>query len=306
MLVSGEQIRLATRGSELALSQVREVAEALHRLYPALDVKTHVVRTTGDLEQSRSIKSFGSRGIFVKEIDEALLTGSADAGVHSVKDIPASGMTKGLRIVAVLPRPSYVDYLVSKTPLDSLHGGARVGTSSVRRTAQLKNYRRDLIVAGLRGNVTTRLGKWRRGDYDAIVLSKAGLMRLGLSEPGHDLDPSVFVPEAGQGTVAVVCRKDSREEKLLSALDDRPTRLEIEVEREVLARLGGGCSVPVGVHASYRGGEIATLVQILSPDGTESYKEERVLALGQHLEGAAELAKDLLRRAGGRILRQFS
>ena len=237
-------IRLGTRGSTLAIAQARLVADALH------DAEIVPIATAGDRDRraARFDQIGDGRGVFTREIERALLAGEVDAAVHSAKDLTGE-MPPGLVVSALLERDDPRDAVCGPfASLDEIPDGARVGTSSARRGALLHELRPGLAVVPLRGNVDTRLRKLDAGDADAIVLAAAGLRRLGLADRiAFLLDPEVFVPEAGQGAIAVQVREG--EEGLVSELDHAPTRRAVEAERDFARSVGGGCSVPVAAYA---------------------------------------------------------
>lgn len=243
-------IRLGTRSSRLAVAQARLVADGL----PGAEIVT--MQTAGDRDRQRRFDQIGDgRGVFTRDIERALAEGEIDAAVHSAKDLTGD-MPAGLAIGAMLAREDPRDALCGPyVALAEIPAGARVGTSSARRAALLAELAPDVAVVPLRGNVDTRLRKLDAGEADAIVLAAAGLIRLGLEERiGCLLDPLVFVPEAGQGAIAVQVRRG--EEALVAALDHAPTRLAVEAERACVAELGGGCTVPVAAHAWHEGGTL--------------------------------------------------
>jgi hydroxymethylbilane synthase len=236
-------IRLGSRGSRLALTHAELVADALRRASAEADVAIVPITTAGDRDRSKPFGEIGSRGVFVKEIEEALLAGRIDVAVHSAKDMTSTD-TEGLAIGAYLPREDPRDALCGA---DALAAGMRVGTASVRRRAQLLALEPELSVEPLRGNVDTRLRKRRERGLDAIVLAAAGLERLGLAgEIGHRFPPEELLPEAGQGAVALQVR--AGEEELVSALDDARTRACVHAERACVFHIGGGCLAPVAAH----------------------------------------------------------
>jgi hydroxymethylbilane synthase len=243
-------IRLGTRRSRLATAQARIVADRLERaeLVP--------ISTEGDRDTARRFDEIGSgRGVFTRDIEHALLRGEVDAAVHSAKDLTGE-MPAGLAIGAILERGDPRDAVCGPFgSLAEIPAGARVGTSSARRAGLLAELRPDILVVPLRGNVDTRLAKLDAGDADAIVLAAVGLQRLGLGERiGFVLDPAQFVPEAGQGAIAVQVR--AGEEHIVAALDHGPTRAAVEAERDCVRKLGGGCTAAVAAHAWHEGGEL--------------------------------------------------
>jgi hydroxymethylbilane synthase len=236
-------IRLGSRGSRLALTQAELAADALRAVARDLDVAIVPITTVGDRDRSKPFGEIGARGVFVKEIEEALLEGRIDVAVHSAKDMTSTDTT-GLSVGAYLPREDPRDALCGAAVL---RPGMRIGTASVRRRAQLLALEPELAVEPLRGNVDTRLRKMRERGLDAIVLAAAGLDRLGLGgEAGHRFDPDELVPEAGQGAVALQVR--SGEGGLVAAADDLETRRRVEAERACVSRIGAGCLAPVGAH----------------------------------------------------------
>jgi hydroxymethylbilane synthase len=236
-------LRLGSRGSRLALTQAELAAEALRGANPDLDVALVPITTAGDRDRSKPFGEIGARGVFVKEIEEALLEGRIDAAVHSAKDMTSTD-TEGLAVGAFLPREDPRDALCGA---EAVKAGMRIGTASVRRRSQLLALEPGVVVEPLRGNVDTRLRKRGERGLDAIVLAAAGLDRLGLAgEVGYRFDPDELLPEAGQGAVALQVREG--EEHRVAAADDPETRRRVEAERACVARIGGGCLAPVAAH----------------------------------------------------------
>ena len=242
-----QQIRIATRGSQLARWQANWVADALGKLGAAVELIE--ITTSGDVQQSGPIAAVGQQGVFTREVQTAVLTGSADIAVHSLKDLPTEPVA-GLVLGAVPKREQVADALITHraSSLALLPPNARIGTGSLRRQAQVKHLRPDLEVVGIRGNVDTRLRKLDEGDYDAIILAAAGLRRLGWHERITELlEPPRMLPAVGQGALAIECRADDASaQTLLKQLDDGATHHATRAERAMLAQLHGGCSVPVG------------------------------------------------------------
>ena len=265
------KLRLGTRGSRLALVQCETVANAL-RAQGAL-VEVVVIRTSGDRLGQVALADFGGKALFVKEIEEALLTRQADVGVHSLKDMPAE-LPAGLTLAAFPAREDPRDVLVSREApgWDALSAGARVGTSSLRRRAMVLARRPDLRAEAIRGNVETRIDKLSAGAYDAIVLASAGLRRLGLDPPhALSLDVDEFVPAVGQGILAVEAREADREVlELLNRLDDTRSRSEALAERAFLHRLGADCHTPVAGHARSDGSTLTLTGVVASLDGART------------------------------------
>jgi hydroxymethylbilane synthase len=269
-------LRIGTRGSALALWQARSIARALLET-TSVEPEIVIIKTSGDKFQQTSFSQIGTKGIFIKELEDALLDGRIDLAVHSMKDVPTE-MPEGLTIAAIGKREDVRDALLSSSgaTLASLPQGARVGTSSLRRQSQLLYARRDLRVLELRGNVDTRVEKLKRGDYDAIVLAKAGLDRLGLSGNISQVLPhDVSLPAAGQGAIGIEARTgDAETFRVLATLEDAETRSAVTAERSALAGLGGGCQVPIGAWGRVENGKLALDVVVLSSDGTQRMWEK--------------------------------
>lgn len=250
----GAPIRLATRASPLARWQAETTADALRAAVTGIDAELVPVSTEGDRRVDVPLEVIGGKGVFVKEVQAALLDGRADVAVHSAKDLPAIG-PDSLTLAAYLPRGDPRDALAGSRMID-LPTGATVGTGSARRKAQLLDLRRDLNVVGLRGNIATRLSKV--GELDAIVVAAAALQRLGLDDRADELlSPAMFCPQVGQGAVAIECRSDDTTTlAALRAIDDAPTRTCVEAERAFLRELGGDCSLPAGAYATLDGTQL--------------------------------------------------
>jgi hydroxymethylbilane synthase len=297
-------IRIGSRGSLLALWQAEHVKVLLEGLGHAAEIQ--VISTTGDRNLEGPLQPVGGKGAFLKEIEEALLREEVDLAVHSLKDVPTAH-PDGLRLCAILERADPRDALVSAdgNGLRGLRNGARVGTTSLRRQAQLRIARPDLVLADLRGNVDTRLRRLREGHYDAIVLAVAGLSRLGrFAAVSEVLDVATVCPAPGQGAIALECRTDDGVTSgLVAPLDHAPTRRAITAERAFLAALGGGCNVPLGAHAHPRedGSTVLRLAALVaSRDGRDSVRGE---ATGEDPEAlGAALAADFLARDARRLL----
>ena len=282
---------IGTRGSRLALIQAERVCRLLAG--SEVEVETAIIRTRGDEETGVPLHEIGGQGLFVKALDDAILRGEIDCAVHSMKDIPVQ-RPEGLVTVAVLERDSPADFLALSTAMDQ---ACIVGTSSMRRRAQILRHDPAMEVKPLRGNVDTRIRRLLAGDYHAIILAEAGLQRLDIRLRGYRLPPGRFVPTANQGAIAVVCRDEPWPRIPLSSLDHATTRRDVMAERAVIEELGAGCFTPVGVYC--REGHL--VAEVLSPDGkrTEKVEEEvadtgAARACGRLL---AEKAKDLLAEA---------
>ncbi len=293
-----EKVVVGTRGSKLALAQTEKVLSFLKA--EGYGVEIRVIKTPGDIMKNRPLHEFKGMGAFVRVIDEALVDGDIDIAVHSYKDVPSkiSGV-----IAAVLERESPCDAFVTREGLtiDDLESHAVVGTSSLRRRAQIKRYRQDFRIKNLRGNVDTRLRKLREKQYDAILLAEAGLMRLGLDRKVryHPLNPEIFIPSANQGIIAVETRRG--EEDIVSFMNHKKTAMEAEVERVVLKELGIGCAVPAGIYAKFDG-KIKLFCEILSHDGKEAVRVEEKLSPKTAIEEAIIIARELKERCGGMLV----
>lgn len=265
------RITLGSRGSALALWQANHVAGLLNAI--SIETRIEIIKTTGDHLQTASLTQAGGKGLFTKEIEQALLDGSIDVAVHSLKDLPTE-ITPGLTIAAVPEREDPRDALVGLT-LDALPQGARVGTSSSRRAAQLRHLRPDLVIEPVRGNVDTRLRKLKEGQYDAIVLAAAGLKRLGLAhEIAQILTPDQICPAPGQGALGIQTRANDPAEEICRALDHRDSHVAVNAERTVLARLGGGCQLPVGAFAERSGKTWSLQAVVVAPNGSRILREK--------------------------------
>ena len=305
-------IRIGTRGSMLAKWQAEFVRKKIFQI-TGVDAEIVIIKTTGDKLQTASFAQIGGKGVFIKELEEALLEEEVDLAVHSVKDVPTDVPSR-LCFPAICRREDTRDCLVSAKgeTLATLRQGARVGTSSLRRQAQLLHARPDLDVRELRGNVDTRLRKVESGEYDAIVLAKAGLDRLGWSNRISEvLSPEVCMPAVGQGALGVQARlKDAEIADALAPLDDFETRQSIVAERSLLGTLGGGCQVPLGAWARMERGELVLDAVVCSPDGSQHVRQratapaDQARELGQRVaqllieSGAREILEEVYRQRG--------
>ena len=299
-------IRIGTRGSLLAKWQAEYVRK---RIFQATGVETEIViiKTTGDSMQQAPFSQIGGKGVFIKELEEALLEEHVDLAVHSVKDIPTEVPSR-LCFPAVCRRDDTRDALVSGQgeALSRLRQGARVGTSSLRRQSQLRHVRPDLDIREMRGNVDTRLRKVESGEYEAVVLAKAGLDRLGMSVRITEvLAPDVCMPAVGQGAIAVQARlKDADLSDALAPLDDNETRQSIVAERALLGALQGGCQVPLGAWARFERNELAMDAVVCSPDGSNYIRQRAAGPADQPRELGQRLAQLLIDAGAGTILEE--
>jgi hydroxymethylbilane synthase len=295
-------LRLGTRGSKLALTQAGLVRDALAAAVPALAapdaIEIVTIRTTGDAIQDRPLSEAGGKGLFVKEIEEALLSNRIDAAVHSMKDMPTA-QPAGLEISAFLPREDARDVLIAGDVkrIADLRRGAVVGTSALRRRAQLLHLRPDLEIVNLRGNVDTRLAKREAGVVEATLLALAGLKRLGLAHVGTPVPEEEILPAVGQGAVCIECRAgDARVGTWLAAIDHRPTAVCVAAEHAMLVVLDGSCRTPIAGHAVLTGDSLRLRGLIVKPDGSELLATER--------HGSARDAEAMGRDAGLELKRR--
>ncbi len=300
-----QTLRLGTRGSKLALIQSQWVANRLRECYPTLDVQLQTVRTQGDILHSASLSQIGGSGVFVKEIEAALLADEIDLAVHSLKDLPLD-QPPGLVVGAVCYREDARDVLLSNGAdgLDALPRNGVVGAGSPRRKAQLLAYRPDLTVRDIRGNVDTRLRKLQQGDYDAIVLAAAGLKRLGhpIRETQY-LPFEVMLPAIGQGALAVEVREhDAMTLELVARLNDPLAEAATRAEKAFLAAFGGGCAAPVGAYAEVHGDQIRLWGMVADPAGQQLLRDETTGPLSAPHEVGQELAARLLARGAGQFI----
>jgi hydroxymethylbilane synthase len=301
-----KHLRIGTRGSLLAKWQAESVRKQLFAI-AGVEAEIVIIKTAGDKMQQVPLTQLGGKGIFIKELEDALLDNSIDLAVHSVKDIPTE-VPRGLSFPAVCRRDDIRDCLISPAgaTLETLRQGARVGTSSLRRQAQLLRLRADLDIRELRGNVDTRLRKVGDGEYDAIVLAKAGLDRLGLSQRiSETLAPEVFMPAVGQGAIAVETRLgDNETGDLLAKLDDAETRAAIITERALLAALQGGCQVPIGAWARIERGEMILEACVTSVDGQQQVKQRLTGPPDQGQQLGEQMARLLMETGAQTILEE--
>jgi hydroxymethylbilane synthase len=297
------QLIIGSRGSKLALWQAEWVRSQLKTLHPQADVRVEIIKTTGDVMKTEPLKMIGGKGVFTKELEEALLSHHIDVAVHSLKDLPTM-LAEGLFIAAITEREDPRDALVLRPgglaienpSIRNLHEGAVVGTSSPRRLAQLKHLRPDLCIRDLRGNVDTRLRKLDAGDYDAVILASAGLRRLGFeSRISAAIPPEEMLPAVGQGALGIETRDGDVETiELLSPLNHQPTRAACTAERALLRALGGGCQLPIAGHAATHAGQLRLEGLVAALDGDVIIRDE--------IAGEASEAQELGQTLGARLL----
>lgn len=284
-------MRVGTRESKLAMRQTEIFCQRMAGTNPDIDCEVVGLKSLGDIDLTSPLNQMAATGAFVRELDEAMIKGAIDCSVNSLKDIPID-VNKELMVVAVFPRDADEDVILP-CPLEDLPQGARVGTASVRREKQLHEVRPDLEIVNLRGNIHTRLQRLDDGDFDAIILAKAGLDRMGIDRPMHVLDKTRFIPAPAQGAIAVECRKSDDATRIaLQRLDDMPTRIATGVERGIMKLMGAGCSSPVGINATVEGDMVR--VRAVSYDYTEEPRRvETVLPCDYIMDELLDIAEYL-------------
>lgn len=304
--MNNKPLRIATRKSPLALWQAEYVRNRLISAHPGLEVELVRMSTQGDRVLDSPLAKVGGKGLFVKELEEGLLSGKADLAVHSMKDVPVE-LPEGLHLPVICEREDPRDAFISGSypSLDDLPQGARVGTSSLRRQCQIKSRRPDLRILTLRGNVNTRLSKLDNGDFDAIILAVAGLLRLGFAERITSyLDTSVSLPAIGQGAVGIECRRDDPQlNQLITALNHTPTQIRVSAERAMNHRLEGGCQVPIAGHAVLEKDKLILRGLVGYPNGSEVIRGDISGDPGEAIGLGVALADDLLSRGAADILK---
>lgn len=298
-------IRIATRKSPLALWQAEHVAARLEQLFPGLKTELIKMTTQGDKILDAPLAKIGGKGLFVKELEQGMLEGSADIAVHSMKDVPVE-FPEGLHLAAILTREDPTDAFVSSrySSLDELPADAKIGTSSLRRQSQIKERFPNAEILSLRGNVNTRLAKLDAGEYDAIILASAGLKRLGMAgRITQSLDSGISLPACGQGAIGIECRVDDTEiNEILKSLHDWQTGICVSAERAMNARLNGGCQVPIAGFATIQNDQLFMRGLVGSPDGQIIYRAESTGDLGQGEVIGKTIAEDLLNQGADKIL----
>jgi len=298
-------LRIATRRSRLALWQSEHVAAQIQRHHSDIDTELVPLSTRGDEVLDRSLSEIGGKGLFLKELERALLEGQADIAVHSLKDVPADN-PEGLELSVVLPRADWADWWLTRDGRrpDAMPAGATVGTSSLRRQAQLLRSHPQLRVVPIRGNVQTRLDKMLSGEVDAVILAAAGLKRLGIDiDHVSPLLPPEFLPAPGQGVIVVQSRVgDPQVSALLQPLDCQETRIRVDAERAVVAKLGGDCRMPLAAHAHIDGERVMLSARLCSPDGGDCIDAAGSASIGEAGDLGRSVAEELLGQGGRRIL----
>ncbi|NWC63083.1 hydroxymethylbilane synthase [Cedecea sp. P7760] len=298
-------LRIATRQSPLALWQAHYVKQRLEAFHPQLTVELVPMVTRGDVLLDTPLAKVGGKGLFVKELELAMLDGRADIAVHSLKDVPVE-FPEGLGLVTICERDDPRDAFVSNhyQTLDELPAGSIVGTSSLRRQCQIAEQRPDLVIRSLRGNLGTRLGKLDKGEYDAIILAVAGLNRLEMQDRiRYALPPEVSLPAVGQGAVGIECRlDDERTKALLAPLNHHETAIRVSAERAMNMRLEGGCQVPIGSYAELKDNELWLRALVGAPDGSVMVRGERRGKPEDAVAMGVSLAEELLDNGAREIL----
>lgn len=290
---------IGSRGSQLALWQAHHVAARLQAA--GVSTRIEIIRTTGDHLQTASLAQAGGKGLFTKEIEDALLAGAIDLAVHSLKDLPTE-MPHGLALAAIPERENPFDALCGSM-LDALPQAARVGTSSGRRAAQLRILRPDLKIQPIRGNVDTRLRKLKDGEFDAILLAAAGLRRLGLEHEITELFmPDRMCPAPGQGALGIQTRTSGDALEICAILNHLPTEQAVRCERTLLAGLGGGCQLPVGAFANAQGGHLQAVAIVVAPDGSRFLRESDAAPVDHAADLGRRLSERLLQRGAASLL----
>jgi hydroxymethylbilane synthase len=303
-----DRLVIGSRGSQLALWQSNWVKSKLEAAHPGIDVELQIITTTGDRVLNVSLPKLGEqgKGLFTKELEDAILQRRVDIAVHSLKDLPTD-LPEGLKLGAVCEREDVRDALVARHGINSfeeLPVAARIGTSSLRRQSQIRSVRPDLIIEPIRGNVDTRLRKLESGEYDALILAAAGLRRLGRDNSiTQYLGPDLVLPAVGQGAVAVETREDDPYvNKLVNSIQDNVTRIACDAERSFLKALGGGCLVPIAALAQIEGQTLIIEGLVASPDGAEIVRGNEAGPATNPVAIGIGLADQLLQRGAGRLL----
>lgn len=294
-------LHIGTRGSKLALAQANLVKDLLSK--KGIETEIKIIKTSGDTFTDRPLHEVQGFGVFVREIDDMMLADEIDIAVHSMKDVPTERPPE-LTIAAVMKRDSPYDFLLTRnnTKLKDLPDGSIIGTTSLRRRAQLSRYRPGFIIKELRGNIDTRLRKLKEGQYDGIFLAQAGLERLKWDLPGERLDPDDFVPSANQGTVVIVTRKGTDAQNAAKELNDEKTQIETQIERIIIGILGGGCLVPIGAFAQTEGNKIHVRAEVLSVDGKHCVKIDEFINPAEYEKEAERIGNELNKKGGGKLV----
>ena len=302
-----KKLVIATRGSQLALWQSNHIKDILEEQNPGLEVELNIIITTGDRIQDKALSKIGGKGLFLKELEEAMLRGEAQIAVHSLKDVPTV-MPDGLLLAAITEREDCRDALLSEkyVNIDALPKGAVVGTSSLRRRMQIEKIRPDLVIKDLRGNVDTRIRKLKEGQFDAIILAAAGINRLSLLDAVKHVYPislEEMVPSMGQGALGIEAVNDAEVLKIVAGLEDEYSRVETTIERSFVDALDGGCQVPIGVNASVlEDGNVSIRAVLGLPDGSEMLSDIKVVSRENYETVGREIAAEFIARGAKELL----
>ena len=306
-MVKEKRVIVGSRGSKLALIQANWVISELKRLNPGLEFQIEKISTKGDKITNAPLSRLGGVGLFTKELEVALIKEKIDIAVHSAKDVPTE-IHEGLTIGATPKREDPHDVLIScnNASLEKLPDNARIGTSSLRRKAQLLAFREDFKILDLRGNLDTRLKKLEEEDLDAIVVARAGLLRMNYTGQISQIIPfDIMLPAVGQGSLCIEIRKDdTRIQKIVSDIDDEQTRIAVKTERSLLAKLQGGCQVPIGAYAEIQGKEVSVEAIICTLDGDHAIRDRHSGPKNQAAKIGEELARRMLENGGLKILHE--
>lgn len=302
-------IRIGTRGSKLALWQANFIKSEIESLFPKFDVELNIIKTTGDRVTDRPLAMIGGKGLFVKEIETALLNNDIDLAVHSMKDMPGE-LPYGLIIGAIPKRENPFDVLISrdKALLANYKKGTKIGTSSLRRASQIKHIRPDVTIESIRGNLDTRIKKLKSGEYDAIVLAAAGLIRLGQkNEITEYLDETIMLPAVGQGALCIETRKNDKNIALImEKLNHLETQICVTGERAFLKQIEGSCHIPVACFGKIAGNEVVLTAVVASVDGTKLIKEQMISPINEVKNYGQMLANQVLQKGGKKILESLN
>jgi len=305
----GKKICIGTRGSKLALWQANFIKTEIETIFPGIDVEIKIIKTTGDRITDRPLAMVGGKGLFVKEIENGLLNHEIDIAVHSMKDMPGE-LPEGLCIGAIPERENPFDVLIANNNslLADYQEGAKIGTSSLRRTSQIRHIRPDLIVESIRGNLDTRIKKLKSGEYDAIVLAAAGLIRMELKDKITEyLDEKVMLPAVGQGALCIETRQnDDDTAPIMDRLDHYDTNICVTGERAFLKQIEGSCHIPVACFGRIKNKEIILTALVASEDGKKIIKEEIISPMDKVENSGRTLADNLLEKGGKKILENLN
>ena len=300
-----KKIRIGTRGSKLALWQANFIKSEIERLCPDFNVKLKIIKTTGDRITDRPLAMIGGKGLFVKEIETALLNNDIDIAVHSMKDMPGE-LPEGLVIGAIPKRENPFDVLISKNNylLTDYEKGAKIGTSSLRRASQIKHIRPDVTIVSIRGNLDTRIKKLKSGEYDAIVLAAAGLIRLDQkNEITQYLDETIMLPAVGQGALCIETRENDDDiASIMKKLDHPDTRICVTGERAFLKQIEGSCHIPVACFGKITGNDVVLTAVVASVNGKKLIKEQIISPVDKVENSGRILADKILEKGGRKIL----